>query len=47
MVLDDLPHHGMVCCDTITGEPSYRVPGELIEEAAEVLGRDTVKHLDI
>ncbi len=47
MVLDDLPHHGMVCCDTITGDPSYPVPGELIEEAAEVLGRDTVKHLDI
>jgi len=47
VVLEELPTYGMVCCGELWDDISQPVPGELIEKAADVLGRDTVQHLEI
>lgn len=47
LILDDLPMPGTVCSGTIFGDPSYPVPGELIEKAAIALSKDVVQHLDV
>ena len=47
IILDNLPSPGTILCGTVFGDPIYPVPGELIQDAAEMLGRDTVEHLDV
>lgn len=47
IILDNLPAPGTICCGTVYGDPSCAIPGELIEEAAAMLGQDIVEHLDV